>query len=117
MYLYPKHTYFNGLTVTSGWNLRIATTNTLEGRFAAGSLVGLDAEALRGCDVKPVTPVYAWDNEIQVAQMGKLKVERCLDYEESFDLPGDNDNKQWCISKKFPEWWQNDSHLCGLSGW
>lgn len=66
--IYPKPTYFNGWTVTSGWNLRISTTNTLEGRFAAGSLVGLDVEALRACDVKPVTPVYAWDNEIQVAQ-------------------------------------------------
>ena len=71
--MHPKHTYFNGLTVTLGWHLRISTTNTLEGRFAAGSLVGLDVEALRGCDVKPVTPVYAWDNEIQVAQRESWK--------------------------------------------
>ena len=49
-------------------------TNTLEGRFAAGSLVGLDVEALRAFDVKPLTPVYAWDNEIQVGQSWKGNV-------------------------------------------
>ena len=53
-----------------GWHLRISssgTSGTLAGRLLAGTTPGPTLQLLRGCDVRPLTLVYGWDNEIRVS--------------------------------------------------